>query len=282
MRNQEFEYIGRKIVENRYTLARMISKYIYQYTTNNFEQSRMPETDYTEIRAEIMGYFGEALYNEEIMVNRKVEDWARRAGDLTIKYNISLTESLRMVSVFRIIVWEIFTEELQQNHISCTSLVDISEKFHNLLDSVFRIFGEVHEKYNRSLLNTAYKELEELSVPVVPLARRLAVIPLIGAVDTYRAELIMKSALSESNRLGLEKIIFDLSGVPIIDSLVSNLLFQVIKSLKLMGVESIITGIRPSIAQTITRLGIDFHFIQTFSSMQQALNELGFKQVETK
>ena len=48
-----------------------------------------------------------------------------------------------------------------------------------------------------------------------------------------------------------------------------------IKSLKLIGVRVILTGIRAEVAQTSIQLGIDFSTIQTESSVDRALTKLG-------
>jgi rsbT co-antagonist protein RsbR len=79
----------------------------------------------------------------------------------------------------------------------------------------------------------------------------------------------------------VENVVFDLSGVPILDTMVSDALFKIISALRLIGIEAIITGIHPSVAQTIANLGIDFAGIKTFGSLQQALEELGFKKMDS-
>ncbi|PLR98403.1 hypothetical protein CVD19_04785 [Bacillus sp. T33-2] len=65
----------------------------------------------------------------------------------------------------------------------------------------------------------------------------------------------------------------DLSGVPIVDTIVAKQIFQVIKALKLLGVNAVITGIRPEIAQTMVALGLDFHAIKAYAILRQALND---------
>ncbi len=279
MSNQEFELIGKKIFENRHELARLFSDNIVKYTTEHFEKFNMPESEYLKFRAQLIGYFGQALYKDQEEIYASVCEWARTVANLTINYGISLTQSLRIISLFRLIIWEIFTEELEQNRISCSTMVQITERFDKMIDSIFKITGEVHEKHNKSRIRSAFTELKELSVPVVPISQGVAVLPVIGSIDTERAKMIMQVSLNESIRLKLKYLIMDLSGVSTIDTMVANSLFQIVNTLKLIGVEIIITGIRPAIAQTIINIGLDFNITKVASSLQKALSDLGFKQV---
>ena len=276
----DYIYIGEKIVENQLHLARMFRNVVAEHSPQNFETAGMSETDILDLNTELIKCFGEVLYKDEKTVIDQVENWAKKGAKLTIDYNISLTQSMRIISCYQPIIWDFFDEELRENRITPITVIAISKKINRVIDLVMRIFGEAHEQHNLMLTNTAYTALEELSVPVVPIAKGLAVIPLVGAIDTERASWIQEIALSESIRMGLENMVIDISGVPVIDTMVTNELFSIISSLKLVGVETSITGIRPSIAQTITNLGINFKNINTRANLQQALAELGFKKVD--
>ncbi|MED4213667.1 STAS domain-containing protein, partial [Priestia megaterium] len=81
-------------------------------------------------------------------------------------------------------------------------------------------------------------------------------------------------ALKSANRLQLQRLIVDLSGVYIIDTMVADQIFKVVDSLKLLGVETILTGIRPEVAQTIVSIGIDFSSLAIKSSLQKAIEDL--------
>ncbi|WP_226087687.1 STAS domain-containing protein [Mesobacillus sp. S13] len=281
MSKEEFEFIGKKIYDHRHELARLFSENIPKYTSEHFEKFKMPEAEYLKYRSQLIGYFGEALYKNQEEAYRSVGNWAREVANQTVRYGVSLTVALRIISLFRLVIWEIFTDELEQNRISCNTMVKITEIFDKLIDSIFRITGEVHEKHNIERVKSAFTELKELSVPVVPISPGIAVLPVIGSIDNDRAKMIMQVSINESIRLKLKYFIMDLSGVSIIDSFVANSLFQIVNTLKLIGVEIIITGIRPAIAQTITRIGLDFNITKISSSLEKALSDLGFKQVST-
>jgi rsbT co-antagonist protein RsbR len=116
----------------------------------------------------------------------------------------------------------------------------------------------------------------ELSIPIIRVKEDIGVLPLIGDLDTRRAQELMNKALREGTKFNLSYFIIDLSGVPIIDTMVADQIFKVIDALMLTGIKSILTGIRPEIAQTIVHLGIDLNQkgITIFSSLHQALKNL--------
>lgn len=121
------------------------------------------------------------------------------------------------------------------------------------------------EKYI-SNLRTAEEEIDELSVPVVLLGDGIGILPMIGDIDTKRAQILMDNALKSSVDLGLSNLILDLSGVPIIDTMVAQKIYQVIQALELIGVETKISGLRPELALTMTSIGVEFSGIKTFQA----------------
>nr|WP_318539115.1 STAS domain-containing protein [Terribacillus saccharophilus] len=108
----------------------------------------------------------------------------------------------------------------------------------------------------------------ELSTPVISLTPDVA--PLVGDIDTNRAKYMMDNVLEQCAKLSVEYLILDLSGVVIIDTMVAHRIFNIINSLRLLGVETILSGIRPEIAQTATQLGIGFN-VKTTHSLKAAV-----------
>jgi len=81
----------------------------------------------------------------------------------------------------------------------------------------------------------------------------------------------MESALEKGSQYKLKWLIIDLSAVPIIDTMVADQLFKVIAGLQLIGIEVVISGIRPEIAQTMVNLRIKVEEVKSFSSLHQAV-----------
>src|SRR5690606_34990298 len=113
--------------------------------------------------------------------------------------------------------------------------------------------------------------ITEMSAPVIRLADTIGLLPLIGEINTHRAQVIFEKALEQSARNKIQTLFIDLSGVPIIDTMVAHQIFQLIKGLKLIGVTTALSGISPNIAQTSVQLGLDFSDIKVFNTLTQAI-----------
>ncbi len=121
------------------------------------------------------------------------------------------------------------------------------------------------------LLKEQQKAFMEVSVPVVKVWNRILLVPLIGVFDSKRAELLMEMLLTELETTQAKVAILDVSGIPIVDSLVAKHLIRTVSAVKLMGAECIVTGIRSRISQTIVQLGIDLSGIITRTALADGI-----------
>ncbi|WP_299091222.1 STAS domain-containing protein [uncultured Metabacillus sp.] len=139
--------------------------------------------------------------------------------------------------------------------------------------SIYIYIDEAHKNTIKQL--EAQKQMiNELSSPIISLENNTALLPLIGDIDTARAKLILENTLTQCAERRIEQLCIDLSGVAIIDTMVAHEIFHLISALKLLGVKSILSGIRPEIAQTAIQLGLDFEDITTTSSLARALERI--------
>ncbi|BBP89712.1 hypothetical protein BsIDN1_33300 [Bacillus safensis] len=99
--------------------------------------------------------------------------------------------------------------------------------------------------------------------------------PLVGDIDTARAKIILENTLNQCSQKGVQQhLCIDLSGVVMIDTMVAHQIFDLVTSLRLIGVETTISGIRPEIAQTAVQLGLPFNEFRTASSLAHALDRM--------
>ncbi len=108
-------------------------------------------------------------------------------------------------------------------------------------------------------------------MPVVPLFEGVIVLPLVGSVDTQRAQQVMQSLLEGINTHHADVAILDITGVPMIDTAVANSLLQTMRAASLLGTHIIFTGISPQAAQSIVGLGLDFSALTTSSNLQTGI-----------
>jgi rsbT co-antagonist protein RsbR len=118
------------------------------------------------------------------------------------------------------------------------------------------------------------EQLLELATPVVKLWDGVVAVPLVGTLDSARAQVVMERLLQTLVDTGSPYAIIDITGVPAVDTQVAQHILKTVVAARLMGAECIISGIRPQIAQTIVALGIEFGDIATKSSLADALRHV--------
>jgi rsbT co-antagonist protein RsbR len=275
---EELNYIGQKIISNRKILANSVAELqrnLYDSSQNNFNRYADTENNRTSHLIELLG---KSLIDKQ-QLSYEIVVWAKTEANYLVE-TISLTKALRSLAFYRTVIWDVFTEELEQKQFAALTMLDVSKIIDPLLDEISAVFGEVFQNHSNKLMKIAYTALEELSVPVVPINKNVAVVPIIGEIDTHRSQLILEVTMEESSKLKLEYLILDVTGVPVIDTMVADNLFKVIYALKLLGVETIITGIRPEIAQTIVSIGVNFKGVTTFADLPTALASIDLKVVQ--
>jgi len=119
---------------------------------------------------------------------------------------------------------------------------------------------------------TQSKAIMEMSTPVTQIWEGILLLPLVGLIDSKRAQDIMDASLAKIAETQARIFILDISGVGVVDTAVANYLIKVTKATRLMGCESTISGVSPAIAQTITELGIDVGNVRTTANMRDALS----------
>lgn len=145
----------------------------------------------------------------------------------------------------------------------------IIKNFHLIIAA----FTEESHKYSESRLESQREMINELSSPVISLSDNLALLPLVGDIDTIRAKHILESTLKQCSDQKIDHLLIDLSGVVIVDTMVAHQIFELIATLDLLGIKSTLSGIRPEIAQTSVQIGIDFSNISIVSTLKQAINK---------
>lgn len=122
-------------------------------------------------------------------------------------------------------------------------------------------------------IQTQREAITELSTPVLEVWDGVLVMPLIGTVDAERARQIMESLLESVEKSQAAVVIIDLTGVPVIDTLVSEHLFKTIDAANMLGAEVICTGISPANAQIIVKLGVDVDRVNASGSLKAGLKQ---------
>ena len=139
-----------------------------------------------------------------------------------------------------------------------------------LLDKLGLFTTEVFQKTREDVVVRQQQELLELSTPVVQLWQGILALPVIGTLDSARTQVVMQNLLQKIVETGSAIAIIDITGVPVVDTLVAQHLLKTVAAARLMGADCIISGIRPQIAQTIVHLGVELGDIVTKATLADA------------
>jgi rsbT co-antagonist protein RsbR len=243
--------------------------------TRNFKRI---EPKILELRAEFLTLFGEALvdHDDKQKSLEKVKEWGSRNGEYFFQLGAPLNEALKDTSFYREYIWKAVREAANENGISTDTLFEVIAVIDPLLDQAVYYFGLTYVDNLQRSLENARSAFLELSVPVVTLGPEIGILPLIGNIDTERARLLMEETLKQAEKLKLSCLVIDLSGVLTVDTMVADQLFKVIEALSLIGVKTIITGIRPEVSHTMVSLGVSLEHLTIKGTLYQALKELNF------
>lgn len=139
-----------------------------------------------------------------------------------------------------------------------------------LLDRLGLLTFEVFQKTREDVISRQQQELLELSTPVVRLWENVLALPLIGTLDSARTQVVMQNLLESIVQTRSDFAIIDITGVPVVDTLVAQHLLKTVAAARLMGADCLISGIRPQIAQTIIHLGVDLTNVTTKATLADA------------
>ena len=130
------------------------------------------------------------------------------------------------------------------------------------------------DTYNAAYLDTMARQqaaIRELSTPVIRVYERVLLLPVVGTVDSHRAEQIMEQLLLRVVEEQARVVIVDIAGVPVVDTRVADHLIKTTAAVKLLGAETILTGISAHVARTIIQLGVDISGMHTLSRLADGI-----------
>lgn len=193
----------------------------------------------------------------------------RKIGETHARIGLSMTMFFAGMSIFH----DLFAKIMENRDLSFTEQVGTIDAVSKLLHLDTGIVCEVYTIMSNETITAQSKSLMEMSTPVTQIWDSILLLPVVGIVDSKRAQDIMNAVLSAIKETQSRIFILDISGVAIVDTAVANHFIKITKATRLMGCESTISGISPAIAQTMIELGIDVGTIKTTANMMDALND---------
>jgi PAS domain S-box-containing protein len=121
------------------------------------------------------------------------------------------------------------------------------------------------------LIQAQQATIRELSTPIIPLADDVVVMPLVGTIDSLRAQQIFETLLDGIEQQHARIAILDTTGIRVVDIQVATALIRTAQAARLLGSKVLITGVSPPLAHALVELGIDLSEITTYNTLQMGV-----------
>jgi anti-anti-sigma regulatory factor len=136
------------------------------------------------------------------------------------------------------------------------------------LDDAIAAFAQAFVAASETVINVQQQAIRQLSTPVLQLRPGLLILPIVGALDRERLAQMRALLLQAVHERRARAIVLDVTGVPEIDTVAANQLIGSVTSARMMGAETIISGLSAEIAQTLVTVGIDLGLVVSAGDLQ--------------
>jgi len=120
--------------------------------------------------------------------------------------------------------------------------------------------------------------ISELQTPVIQVWEGILALPIVGTVDTARAQDMTEALLERIVATGSEIVLLDITGVPVVDTAVARHLLETVAAARLLGADVLIVGLSSRTAMTLVQLGIDLSHVATRATLAKGL-EFAFRRL---
>jgi rsbT co-antagonist protein RsbR len=158
--------------------------------------------------------------------------------------------------------WFPIADAAGRNYAVCGIITNITERKQQEAE---------RETMQQQIIDAQRNALRELSTPLIPITDEVVIMPLIGTIDSQRAQQVMEALLEGVAQHQADLVILDITGVSVVDTQVAQAFIQAAQAVRLLGAQVMLTGIQPQIAQTLVHLGVDLGGIQTQGSLQAGI-----------
>jgi PAS domain S-box-containing protein len=131
--------------------------------------------------------------------------------------------------------------------------------------------NEEKSALREQMIEAQQRALRELSSPLIPLARGVLAMPLIGGIDARRSAQIMEVSLHGIAAHKASRLLMDITGVTRADAQIADTLIRTARAARLLGAQVIITGIQPAIARTLVEIAADLEGITTYATIEEGI-----------
>jgi len=206
------------------------------------------------------------LFEDENDYDNRLKEFTNKV----VRFGWSISFVMSAINHFAKVVYEM----LEKNKtITEQNLKEYLVIFTNWISPMRDGILETYAKTWERTVQLQRMALQELSASLIPVFDKISVMPLVGAIDTERAKLIMENLLEGVVKHRSEVVLLDITSVPVVDTMVAHHIIQAADAVRLVGAKCMLVGIRPEIAQTIVTLGINLKDFTTASTLQRGVEQ---------
>ena len=122
-----------------------------------------------------------------------------------------------------------------------------------------------------SVIEAQRAAITELSTPIIEVWEGVVCLPVVGVVDSVRSADMTEALLGGIVSRKARCAIIDITAIEVMDTATADYFLRMARSVRLLGAECLLTGVNPSIAQTIVHMGVELADIETFRDLRSAL-----------
>ncbi|WP_018923979.1 STAS domain-containing protein [Salsuginibacillus kocurii] len=203
-------------------------------------------------------------------------DWEKEFGFHLLNSREIASILVEVLPFCKKAIWKYAYNKINEEQ---TAVLDVFTFVQQVDDCVENIRNQFDTKFledTESIFSTFEEKIKQLSAPLIPVSKDLAILPLIGETDIPPL-LNDSTILARAQDLEISTLIVELSGISHIDTMVAQHIFTLSNALKLVGIEVILTGISPAVAQTSVNLELPINSrFKIYSTLSTALSKLNY------
>lgn len=201
-------------------------------------------------------------------------DWSKKNAAMQVSSGGKISEIVVRYPPTRNVFIDLFTRISTEFGLSIKQHSYLIKRMNDMLDTSLNETVFSFERISDQYREETQAELAELSAPLVPVKNGIVILPLIGEIDSFRANYIMEKVVPKIASLDVEYVIADFSGVLTINNEIAHYLHQIGSVIRLMGIHVITTGLRPELAQLVVNTRLDITAVKTYANVKQALESI--------
>lgn len=202
--------------------------------------------------------------------------FAKQEGVAWAEHALTLSFKLEWVQAIRRTLWHFLYQfdKIKDANTSRETFYSQEKEVNDHVDQFLNNFFISYSDYKDEMLKSQRRLVEHLSVPIIPISTSVAVLPLIGMIDSYRIQTIEEKVLMDISSIKIQTLIMDLSGIADMEINVIVHFKKILSGIKMMGCDAVLTGLRAELVRKMIHAGVTFEKqAETKGTLQQTLRE---------